>query len=340
MRMIKLAGKAAMAAAMAMSLGLAAHAQEATKLTIGSSVQSLFSLPLYIADSKGFFDEAGLDVEVVNFRGGATATPALIGGTTQLQAAGTENMLKLIRAGQPVTAVMGIQSTLNQAIVLRKDLADGLGRKPTVQDLKGLRVGTLARGGTSDMVIRYVLIKAGLKPEADVQLFPLGGYDKHFAALQADQLDASVPVEPVQTQMVEALQKGVYVEDFLAGEGPETFQNMNWITLQGKKDYIAENRETVEKVVRAIVKAQTFIADKANLDEVVTLAKQQFPNVADDVLKRSIERQIPTYTPEITVAGIDKNNDLLVVTGNLTEPVAFGDAVDTSFSEMWKEFGK
>ncbi len=340
MKVFKIIGKTAMAAAMTLSVGLAAHAQEATKLTIGSSVQSLFSLPLYIADSKGFFDEAGLDVEVVNFRGGATATPALIGGTTQLQAAGTENMLKLIRAGQPVTAVMGIQSTLNIAIVLRKDLADATGHKPTIQDLNGLRVGTLARGGTSDMVIRYVLIKAGLKPETDVELFPLGGYDKHFAAMQADQLDASVQVEPVQTQMVEALQKGVYVEDFLAGEGPETFQDMNWITLQGTKDYIAENRETVEKVVRAIVKAQTFIADKANLDEVVTLAKQQFPNVADDVLKRSIERQIPTYTPEITEAGIEKNNDLLMVTGNLTEPVAFGDAVDTSFSELWKEFGE
>lgn len=331
---------AAAAIALQLALGGAALAQDKTALTIGSSVQSLFSLPLYIADSKGFFDTEGLDVEVVNFRGGATATPALIGGSVQLQAAGTENLLKLVRAGQPVVAVMGVQSTLNQAIVLRKDLADKLGRKPTIEDLKGLRVGTLARGGTSDMVIRYVLTKAGLTPETDVKLFPLGGYDKHFAALEADELDATVPVEPVQTQMVEALNSGVYIEDFLIGEGPETFQDMNWITLQGKKDYIEGNRETVEKVIRAMVQAQNFIADTANIDEVVTLAKQQFPNVPDAVLKRSIERQIPTYTPAITQAGIDKNNDLLTVTGNLAEPVPFDQAVDTSFSELWEAFGQ
>ena len=324
-------------ALLALSSSLAS-AQEKVPLTIGSSVQSLFSLPLYIADGKGFFDEEGLEVEVVNFRGGATATPALIGGTTQLQAAGTENLLKLIKQGQPVVAVMNVQSTLNQAIVLRRDLADALGRKPTIDDLKDLRVGTLARGGTSDMVIRYVLIKAGLVPEQDVKLFPMAGYDKHFAALQADQLDATVPVEPVQTQMVEAMNSGTYVEDFLAGEGPDTFQDMNWITLQGKKDYIEANRETVEKVVRAMVKAQTFIADKSNLDEVVTLAKAQFPNVDDEVLKRSIERQIPTYTPQITEAGIAKNNDLLTVTGNLDEPIPFESAVDMSFSELWDAF--
>lgn len=317
--------------------GASAFAQE-TKLTIGSSVQSLFSLPLYIAHSKGFFKEAGLDVEVVNFRGGATATPALIGGSVQLQAAGTENLLKLIQQGQPVVAVMCIQSTLNSGIVLRKDLADKLGRKPTIEDLKGLRVGTLARGGTTDMVIRYILIKSGMKPEVDVQLFPLGGYDKHFAALQSDQLDATVPVEPVQTQMVEALKSGVYVQDFLAGEGLQVFQDMNWITLQGRKDYIEKNRTTVEKIVRAIVAAQNFIANPTNLDEVVALAKDQFPNVDDVVLKRSIQRQLKTYTPTITETGIEKNNDLLITTGHLKAPISYSDAVDTSFSALWKEF--
>lgn len=335
MRMKFAAGVAAFA--LGLAANTAALAQE-TKLTIGSSVQSLFSLPLYIADSKGFFKKAGLDVKVVNFRGGATATPALIGGSVQLQAAGTENLLKLVQQGQPVVAVMGVQSTLNQGIVLRKDLADKLGRKPTIKDLNGLRVGTLARGGTTDMVIRYVLLKAGMKPEVDVKLFPLGGYDKHFAALQADQIDATVPVEPVQTQLVEAMKGGVYIEDFLVGEGPETFQDMNWITLQGKKDYIKANRATVEKVIRAMVLAQNFIADSANLDEVVQLAKQHFPNVDDAVLKRSIERQLKTYTPTITKAGIKKNNDLLVTTGNLSASVAYADAVDTSFSALWGDF--
>lgn len=320
----------------ASTIGSASSLAQQTKLTIGSSVQSLFSLPLYIADSKGFFKEAGLDVSVVNFRGGATATPALIGGSVQLQAAGTENLLKLVRQGQPVVAVMGVQSTLNQGIVLRKDLADKLGRKPTIMDLKGLRVGTLARGGTTDMVIRYVLIGAGLKPEVDVKLFPLAGYDRHFAAMQADQIDATVPVEPVQTQMVDSLGSGSYIVDFLKGEGPDTFQDMNWITLQGKKDYIAQNRETVVKVIQAISAAQDFIKDSKNIDEVVKHAKMQFPNVDDAILRNSIQRQLNTYTAKITNSGINKNNDLLIKTENLDKPVRFEDAVDSSFQKYWK----
>jgi NitT/TauT family transport system substrate-binding protein len=330
----RLAFATAVSVAFTAFTGTAVHAQQ-TKLTIGSSVQSLFSLPLYIADSKGYFKEAGLDVSVVNFRGGATATPALVGGSVQLQAAGTENLLKLVRQGQPVVAVMTVQSTLNNAVVLRKDIAEKLGRKPTIQDFRDLRVGTLARGGTTDMVIRYMLIKAGMKPEVDVKLFPLGGYDRHFAALQADQVDASVTVAPVQTQMI-ALGLGVSAFDFLNGEGPDTFQDMEWITLQGKKDYIAQNRDTVAKVVRAIVAAQKFIANPANIDEVVKLAKLQFPNVDDAILKSSIQQQVKTYTPQVTPAGIAKNNDLLIQTGNLSEPVKFEEAVDTSFSKYWK----
>ena len=128
------------------SLGLATGAAaQTTKLTIGVSVHSVFGLPIYVANAMGAYKEEGLEVEIVEFTGGATATPALIGGSTVLQAAGTENLLKLAQQGQPIAAVMSVQSTVNAAIMVRKDIAEKLGRKPTVQDLKGMRVGTLAR---------------------------------------------------------------------------------------------------------------------------------------------------------------------------------------------------
>ena len=310
-----------------------------TKLTIGSSVQSLFSLPLYIADTKGLFKAEGLAVEVINFQGGATATPALLGGSTELQSAATENMLKVVQQGQPITAVMSVQSTFNGAIMIRKELAEKLGGRPTLKDLKGLRIGTLARGGMSDMAARFVIEAQGLSSR-DVTLVPIGGYDKHLAAMQANDIDGSFTVEPVQSLWSDKSVGAVYMLDLLKQEGPDVFQDMNWITLQGKKDWVEKNRETVRKVVRAMVQAQTFISDPANLDEVTELAAQSFPSIPKPILQASIKRQLQTYTPAITENGIRKNNELLTKTGNLRTPVEFATVVDTSFKDLWDAFGK
>jgi NitT/TauT family transport system substrate-binding protein len=317
---------------------IASPSSAQTKLTIGSSVHSLFSLPLYIADNNGLFKTQGLAVEVINFQGGATATPALLGGSTERQSAATENMLKVVQQGQPITAVMSVQSTFNGAIMVRKELAEKLGRKPTLQDLKGLRVGTLARGGMSDMAARFVVEAQGLTPR-DVTLVPIGGYDKHLAALQANDIDASFTVEPVQSLWSEKSVGAVYMLDLLKQEGPEVFQDMNWITLQGKKEWVEKNRETVRKVVRALVQAQAFIAT-ANIEEITELAAKSFPNIPKPVLQASINRQLKTYTPTITERGIEKNNELLIKTGNLRAPVAFGTVVDTSYKDLWDAFGK
>jgi NitT/TauT family transport system substrate-binding protein len=308
-----------------------------TKLTIGSSVHSLFSLPLYIADSKGLFKEQGLSVEIVNFQGGATATPALLGGSTELQSAGTENMLKVVQQGQPIVSVMSVQSTLNGALILRKEFAAKIGKKPTMADLKGARIGTLARGGMSDMAVRYLLAENGLT-ERDVALVPILGYDKHGAALAAGEIDGSYGVEPVQTFWTEGNLKAVSMVDMLKGEGPAVFQDMNWITLQGKKDWIDKNRVIVTKVVRAMVQAQKFIANPANLDQVTDLAMKTFPNVPRPILLMSIKNQLHTYAPTITESGIKKNNDLLIMTGNLKTPVPFSQVVDMSYAPIWEEY--
>lgn len=307
------------------------------KLTIGSSVHSLFSLPLYIADTKGLFKEQGLTVEIVNFQGGATATPALLGGSTELQSAGTENMLKVVQQGQPIVSVMSVQSTLNGALMLRKEFVAKIGKKPTMADLKGARIGTLARGGMSDMAVRYLLAENGLT-ERDVTLVPILGYDKHGAALAAGEIDGSYGVEPVQTFWSEGNLKAVSMVDMLKGEGPAVFQDMNWITLQGKKDWIDKNRAVVTKVVRAMVQAQKFIANPANLEQVTDLAMKTFPNVPRPILQMSIKNQLHTYAPTITESGIKKNNDLLMMTGNLKAPVPFSQVVDMSYAPIWEEY--
>lgn len=324
--------------AVAMAGLLAGPSAKAEDLKIGSSVHSLFSLPLYLAKEKGFFEEKGLNVEIINFTGGSTATPALLGGSVVLQSAATENMLKVVAAGQPIVAVMAVQSTLNGAIVVPDAVVERLGHKPTIEDAKGMRIGTLGRGGMADMAMRYIARDAGID-DSDITLMPMAP-TALGPAMSAGDLDAALTVEPLQTLLVDGLGEFAYMVDMLEGEGPELFQDMGWITLQGKADWVEANSETVRKVVTAMVDAQNFVADEANLDEVARLMEPVFPNLPPPLLKQSIRKQMATYRPQITQSVLDKNNELLLASDAIESPVAFEDAVDESFADLWDAFGK
>lgn len=326
-------------AAVGLALVAVSGLARAENLSIGSSVHSLFSLPLYLAKEKGYFEAEGLNVEIINFSGGSTATPALLGGSVVLQSAATENMLKVVAAGQPIKSVMTVQSTLNGAIVLSQAAANKLGDDRSIDSVKGLKIGTLSRGGMADMAMRYIASDLGLDAESDMSLMPMRP-DAYVPSMQAGDIDGAMTVEPQQTLMVDGIGGFTYLVDMLAGEGPDLFQDMGWISLQGKVDWIEANGETVRKVVKAMVAAQKFVSDEANLDEVVTLMQPVFPNLEAELLRKSIQKQIPTYSPYVTEEMIRKNNDLLTTSGVLQAAVPYETVVDESFSDLWEEFAK
>jgi NitT/TauT family transport system substrate-binding protein len=320
-------------------MALPAAAQE--KLNIGISVKSIFGLPIVIADQEGFFKDEGLDVTIEYFAGGPPATAALMGGSLQFLNAAFENNVKTVKKNQPLVTIMSIQSDFAGAIIMRKEVAEKFGGKPKVSDLKGLRVGTLARGGFADVSARYMITDAGLEPEKDVVMIPIKGADRQLTAGEAGEIDAAMVTEPWSVIAVEGMDKWVYVVNLTVGEGPDVFHDMGYVTLQTTKDYLAENPETAKKVVRAIVKAQNFIADPANLDEVSAIADKEYGSPGVDVMKISVERQAKTYVPFMKPEMVTKTMDLLLPNGLIEEPApAYEDLVDQSFAPLWDAYKK
>lgn len=224
---------------------------------------------------------------------------------------------------------------------MRKDVAEKFGGKPTLSDLKGLRVGTLARGGFADVSARYLITDSGLDPETDVQMIPIKGADRVLTAGEAGEIDAAMVTEPWSVIAVEGRDKWVYVVNLTVGEGPDVFHDMGYVTLQTTKDYLAENPETAQKVVRAIVKAQTFIADPANLDEVSGIADKEYGSPGADLMKISVERQAKTFVPFMKPDMVTKTMELLLSNGLIEEPApAYEDLVDQSFAPLWDGYKK
>ncbi|MBB6307991.1 ABC transporter substrate-binding protein [Xanthobacter tagetidis] len=326
-------------AALGLAIAAPAAAQD-TKLNIGVSVKSIFGLPLVVARDKGFFKEEGLDVTLEYFSGGPPATAALMGGSLQFLNGALENNVKTAKANQPIVTIMNIQSNYAGAIILRKEIADKLGRAPKVEDLKGLKIGTLSRGGFTDVSTRYILKTAGIDPEKDATLVPIRGADRQLAAGKAGEIDAAMVTEPWGPIAVEGLGEWVYVLNTTVGQGPVLFQDMGYVVLQTTRDYLAKNRPVAEKVVRAIVKAQKFIADPKNVEEVTQIALKEYGDSQPKAMRISVETQAKTYVPYMNEAMIGKTMDLLVPNGLIKEPApAYKDVVDASFEPLWKAYG-
>ena len=98
------------AAAFALMLApMSAQAQkpEVTKVHLGvGGKTSLYYLPLTVTERLGYFKEAGLDVEISDFQGGAKSLQALMGGSVEVVTGSFDHTIQMQAKGQPVVALV------------------------------------------------------------------------------------------------------------------------------------------------------------------------------------------------------------------------------------------
>ena len=100
---------AAVAAICLVVAPIPAHAQapEKPKLSVGVGGKSLlYYLPLTIAERKGYFKAEGLDVEILDFPGGARALQALLGGSVDIVSGAYEHTISQQAKGQNIEALI------------------------------------------------------------------------------------------------------------------------------------------------------------------------------------------------------------------------------------------
>ena len=173
-----------------------AQALEQSKLTIAVGGKNLFYyLPLTVAEQLGFFKAEGLDVNIVDFAGGAKALQAVVGGSADVVSGAFEHTIAMQVKGQAMRAFV-LQGRAPQIV-----LAVSTKTMPnfkTLADLKGKKIGVTAPGSSTNIVVNFLLAKAGLKP-SDVSIIGVGASSGAAAAVRAGQIDAIANLDPVIT---------------------------------------------------------------------------------------------------------------------------------------------
>src|SRR5215813_2742588 len=109
------------ASLMAVALGLSlsvASAAEKVSVAVGGRI-FLGYLPLTLDEQLGYYKDEGLEVEIIDFAGGAKAMEALVGGGVDIALGGFEHSVRLQAKGIDAKAITLINTSFGQVIALK-----------------------------------------------------------------------------------------------------------------------------------------------------------------------------------------------------------------------------
>lgn len=185
------AGAAGLAALAAPSIVLA---QSTPKLRIGYWPVAA-GLPFFAAIEKGYFKEAGLDVEPLKFAGAQQVMEAMLSGRSDGSSNGTGSAnLAIGEIAQPGLFKIFCTNPSNAKFVLDEFITAKDGPIKTMADLKGKRVAS--GPGIQNVTLCKTMLERAGATGATVSELPIG---QHVAAIVAGQVDACYTLEPTGT---------------------------------------------------------------------------------------------------------------------------------------------
>jgi NitT/TauT family transport system substrate-binding protein len=318
-----------------LSVGPIARAADLTTVTLVQSSLSFNFVPLYVAQSKGYFADEGLKVEVILAGGGPKAMTALLGGGAQFAADVLLDGLMAHRKGLDDVRAMATLSYFFNPMVVRADVAKARGLDLSlslaerVQRMKGLRLGMTTPGSSSDMTLHFLALTNGLSPDRDFQIVPLGGVQSQVAALQAGQVDgcACLPGVDILTK-----QENLTV-DLVRPRELTDIDGVTYGTLHGLASYNKAHPTVAAAMARAIVRATILIADHP--EEARLAARPFFKEMDEKTFAMSWTTYLP-YLPNTPLIGReDFERELgfekVVLPPTANTAVSYDEAVDMSF---------
>jgi NitT/TauT family transport system substrate-binding protein len=315
----------------AAALSLAAGAAEAQKIKLGSSLSppSLESISPYVAIEKGFFKKNGVEAEVVEFRGDATHVKALLSGDidASINMGATEAIVTAPKA--PIRLWVVANPITPYYLIARKEAGT------SVQALVGKNVAVSGIGAISYHIPRIVFERSGVDPEK-FKYVAVGSPADRFKALVAGKVDVTV----VTTTEVAKLDK--FPDIIAIVNVPKVVPEIPYEFGMAKEDWIQKNADKVQKMTKAIIEANRWIA--ANKAGTVEVAKKILPDESTEALGKAydlVDPRIWGINGDLSESSYNYTADFMKKVGFLKEALPYKDFYDRRFvDQALKELGK
>lgn len=243
---------------------------ELRKITVAEVAHSVFYAPQYVAHGLGFFEEEGLDVEIVLTSGADNVMAAVLSGDADIGFSGSEATIYVYNGGEKdyVMTFAGLTQKDGSFLVSR-DKYDNF----TLDDLRGKSVIGGRKGGMPEMTFEWALRQNGIDPNEDLTIDTSVAFPAMEGAFIGGNGDFVTLFEPNATS-VEKNGLGyvvAYIGD-LGGVVPYTAYN-------ARKSFIEENPLVIEKFTRAVNKGLEYV-DSHSSEDVAKIVSEYFPDTS------------------------------------------------------------
>jgi len=261
------------AAALFVALALPARAGESLPITHYGT--GLYGMPFAIALAKGYFKEAGVDIDgIITSPGGGTAVRNVLANSFPYGEAGILPIIAAKNAGNDVVIVnASVDSAADAVFVGRLDAPFA-----SIQDLVGRKVAITQPKSGSEFMLKMALSNAGIDI-AKVQLVAAGGVMEGLTLLRNGTVDAAILGEPLFTR--DAKNWKVVVD--LAKHIPALAQTVGFTT----RAFAEKNADKV----RAVIAARRRAVDDIYAD----------PKAAAALIAKAYERVPPALVEQVVV---------------------------------------
>ena len=244
---------------------------------------------LFIANDKGFFEEEGLNVELVEFTAGKFALQAFLAGSIDLAASGeVPVMYSSLQGNEFYVITQVVERTINEVRVIAQR-EEGLNNPENYFKAKKRKLATSFGGGPEFYTYNF-LKKYGI---TDIELISQKPEDMPVA-LQSGTVDAVAIFEPFAFFAEQKLgDKAISFKDDVAYS--------ELYVLSGNREWVKSNPEIVETILKALVKAGDFIESnpeesKQVLMKYSKLDRETIDGIWDNfVYKPALNELLPNY---------------------------------------------
>jgi NitT/TauT family transport system substrate-binding protein len=213
-------------------------------------VSNPFSRPVELAVERGYFDKAGVELELTRYANGSAAAAALAAGEID---AGVGGHVQTLGAGQVFFAPLGFEEApghLPIALVVRPGLTSG-------RELEGSAVGMSARGAISELQLRIYMRAEGAAYETlHLEAMP---FAELAEAMRSGAIAAASAPEPFATQLV-ADSLGVVIDRGSLSRGVGPGERALITGLAAERVWVEANGDAAHRLADAVGRAVDELA--------------------------------------------------------------------------------
>lgn len=298
-----------------------------TTVKLTEVAHSIFYAPMYVAIEEGYFEEEGIEVELVNGLGADKTMTAVLSGETEIGFMGSEASIYVYNEGAEDYVVNFAQLTQRAGNFLVSREAE---KDFQMTDLKGKTVLGGRKGGMPQMVFEYILKKYGMDPETDLNIITNIDFGMTAQAFAGGSGEYTVEFEPSAT----ALEKdgsGFVVSSLGVESG-----YVPYTAFSAKKSYIEDNPEVIQGFVNALQKGMDYV-NSHTPEEIAEIIQPQFAETDKDTLITIVTRYYDqdSWKEDLIFeeASFTLLLDILESAGELEKRPAYKDLVDNTYSK-------